>query len=73
VRSIKEHLQENQCSYKHHFLFAVKAGILMIFGGFASLIHAVLPCVFEGTSAKIVSSLYNGRIKNHPNKKYRSL
>jgi hypothetical protein len=72
VRGIKKHLKENQCSYRQHFLFAVKAGILMILGGFASLVHAVLPCVFEGTSAKIVSSLYNGRIKNHPNEKYRN-
>jgi hypothetical protein len=73
VRSIKEHLQNNQCSYRQHFLFAVKAGILMVFGGFASLVHAVLPCFFEGTSAKIVASLYNGRIKNHPNKIYRDM
>lgn len=45
----------------------------MVFGGFASLVHAVLPCFFEGTSAKIVASLYNGRIKNHPNKIYRDM
>jgi hypothetical protein len=73
MRSIKQHLQENKCTYLQHCFFALKAGILMILGGFASLVHAFIPCLFEGTSAKIVAGLYNGRIKNHPNKAYRSL
>lgn len=71
--SIKKHLEDNKCTYLQHYVFAVKAGILMIFGGLASLIHAFLPCIFQGTSAKIVASLYNGRIKNHPNKTYRDM
>ena len=54
-------------------MFAIKAGVLLLYAGVASIIHAICPALFDGVPARIVANLYHGRIKNHPNPDYRDL
>lgn len=72
IKKIKKHLETNQVSYPQHFIFAIKAGVLLVYAGITSLIHAINPAWFDGTPAKIVARLYKGRIENHPNPDYRN-
>jgi hypothetical protein len=68
-KSLK-HLEESQAGYFEHFKFAIKAGILLLIAGFASLIHAIVPQWFQGTAAFTVIRLYKKRLENHPNPMY---
>lgn len=70
---IKRHLSNSKTSYFEHQLFALKAGFKLIYAGFASLIHAIIPSFFPSTSAKIVNDLYKKRLENHPNLEYRKM
>lgn len=69
-RKSLQHLQESQVNYFEHFKFAIKAGILLLIAGFASLIHAIVPQWFQGTAAFTVIRLYKERLENHPNPIY---
>jgi hypothetical protein len=71
--SIKKHLADSKTSYTEHLRFAVYAGILLFYAAFASIVHAVIPSLFPSTAARIVSKLYNQRLKNHPNPDYRKI
>lgn len=69
---IKEHLATNKITFRDHFVLAIKSGVMLLYAGITSIIHAFLPSLFDGVPAKIVSKLYNGRIKDHPNPRYRN-
>lgn len=73
LHQIKKHLNDSKISYVEHQLFAFQAGLKLIYAGFASLIHAIIPSFFPSTAAKIVSELYKERLKNHPNPEYRKM
>jgi len=68
-KSIK-HLQESKIDYFSHMLFAIYAGLRLIWAGITSLIHSIVPGLFPGTAAKTVIDLYFERLQNHPNKNY---
>lgn len=73
IKAIKKHLEVNQITFINHFMFAIKAGVLLLYAGVASIIHAICPALFDGVPSRIVANLYHGRIKNHPNPEYRKL
>ena len=53
----KKHLNEAGKSYLEHFKFAFIAGIILLYAGITSIIHAIFPYFFKFTSLKIVKSL----------------
>tara|TARA_B100000767_G_C19630199_1_gene477944 strand:+ start:711 stop:893 length:183 start_codon:yes stop_codon:yes gene_type:complete len=53
----KKHLNEAGKSYLEHFKFAFITGIILLYAGITSIIHAIFPCFFKFTSLKIVKSL----------------
>jgi hypothetical protein len=71
LKKVREHLKINKISFIDHFVLAVWSGVLLIYAGMASIIHAFFPFLFDGTPARIVSKLYFKRIKDHPNPEYR--
>jgi Family of unknown function (DUF6356) len=52
-----KHLKDRNYTYTGHFCFAVYAGTVLIIAGIASIIHAVLPCVFATYSERKVKEL----------------
>lgn len=52
-----QHLEERNKRYWPHFAWAVYAGVLLIYAGIASIIHAIIPPLFSGTSERIVRDL----------------
>lgn len=70
INSSRKHLQDSRCSYFEHFKFAIYAGVLLLLAAIASLIHAIFPAIFKGSSAYIVIKLYKERLENHPNATY---
>lgn len=45
-------------SYGEHMAFALKFSLRLFGAGFAALIHAALPFLFEKTASRIVAELY---------------
>lgn len=72
LKNTKVHLEKSNTNYSAHLLWALHAGMQLIWAGIASIIHAVVPSLFPGTAAKTVIDLYHTRLKNHPNSEYQS-
>ncbi|MDC6486967.1 MAG: DUF6356 family protein [Methylophilaceae bacterium] len=53
----KKHLTEANKTYWNHFIFAFKAGFLLLYAGITSIIHAFIPSLFPFVSQKIVQKL----------------
>lgn len=53
----RKHLTEAGKPYWRHFMFAFRAGFLLIYAGIASIIHALIPSLFPFVSQKIVQKL----------------
>jgi hypothetical protein len=52
-----QHLRQTNQQYWPHFKWAVYAGVLLLYAGLASIIHAIIPPLFPGTSERIVRDL----------------
>jgi uncharacterized protein YjeT (DUF2065 family) len=57
LESSKKHLKEAGKAYGPHGLFAVKAGVLLVYAGLASIIHGLIPALFPFKSRDIVRDL----------------
>ena len=55
-------------TYLEHMVMATTFGVLMIGGGLACLIHAVLPEVFEHTASRVIAIL-NARMVTNRNRR----
>ena len=53
-----EHPAKVDESYFEHALFAGRFAALLFFAGFAALVHAFIPALFEKTASRIVAGLY---------------
>lgn len=73
INASKQHLAQNQISYVQHLKFAFWAGGLLLWAGFTSIIHSLIPALFPGVAARTVLRLYRIRIQHHPNPAYREL
>jgi hypothetical protein len=70
IKKSKEHLAKSQEGYFSHMLWALWAGLRLIWAGIASLVHGLVPGLFPGTAAMTVIDLYHKRLADHPNKDY---
>ena len=53
----RKHLTEAGKTYWKHFMFAFRAGFLLIYAGITSIIHALIPSLFPFVSQKIFQKL----------------
>jgi hypothetical protein len=56
-RMFSHHLKESGKSYGEHFMFAMRAGFLLLWAGVASIVHAFIPGLFPFVSQRIVMRL----------------
>jgi len=56
-RMFRKHLAESGKTYCEHAGFAIKAGGLLLWAGFASIVHGLLPNLFPFVSRDIVLRL----------------
>lgn len=57
IQRSRNHLQEAGKTYGPHGAFAIKAGFLLFFAGFASIIHGIVPALFPFVARDIVCDL----------------
>jgi len=70
LKTSGDHLKKSQETYGSHLVWATYAGIKMILVGCSSIIHGIVPALFQGTAAKTVIDFYHKRLVNHPNNEY---
>ena len=70
IKSSRKHLEKSKEAYASHAVWAFAAGIRLISAGIASILHGIIPGIFQGAAAKTVIFLYHKRLINHPNKEY---
>jgi hypothetical protein len=58
IETAQNHLQKSKMSYLVHLYHALSLGIILIYAGIASIIHALLPCFFAAYSANKVSRIF---------------
>jgi hypothetical protein len=64
------HLSDTNQKYFNHLKFAIAAGIILIFAGFASILHAIVPNIFVGYAERKISTLSRlARIRYNARKK----
>jgi hypothetical protein len=54
----KNHLEKSKMNYFIHFFQAFRLGLVLIWAGIASLVHAIFPFLFPAYSANKVSWMY---------------
>lgn len=69
----EKHLTKSKVSYLAHLRWALVAGIRLIYAGIASIIHGIVPSLFEGTAPKIVIDIFCSHLENHPNEEYKDM
>lgn len=60
---LKKHLQSVQESYLAHLKFGITAGIICLFLGILSIVHAVFPFILPGRPEKIYKYLDTKLVK----------
>ena len=69
----REHLKISKVTYFQHLSWAVTSGFRLIYAGITSIIHGVIPSLFDGTAPKQVIDIYHGHLEDHPNPKYQDM
>jgi hypothetical protein len=69
----KKHLEKSKVTYFNHLLWAVVAGLRLIYAGLCSIIHGLVPTLFNGTAPKTIIDIYHSRLLNHPNNEYKDM
>lgn len=69
----KEHLTISKVTYFKHLIWAVVAGVRLIYAGITSIIHGVVPTLFNGTAPKQVIDIYHNHLEDHPNPDYKEM
>jgi len=57
VRESRRHLKQVEQNYAGHGLFALKWGFFLIWTGFASIIHGLVPGLFQFTAPRNLQRL----------------
>ena len=68
-----DHLKISKVTYLEHLRWAVVAGVRLIYAGISSMIHGVVPTLFDGTAPKQVVDIYHNHLEDHPNPKYKDM
>lgn len=69
----RDHLNKSKVSYIGHVVWAVIAGLRLIWAGIASIIHGLIPSLFDGTAPKTIIDIYHSHLVNHPNDEYKKM
>lgn len=64
TRLFKSHPESVGESYLEHLAHASYFGFRMVYAGFACLVHALLPFMFEKTGSKIITHLHDRMVTN---------
>jgi hypothetical protein len=67
------HLKISKVTYLEHLRWAIVAGIRLIYAGISSIIHGVVPVLFNGTAPKQIIDIYHNHLEDHPNPEYKQL
>ena len=68
-----DHLNTSKVTYSEHLRWATVAGIRLIYAGITSIIHGVIPSLFDGTAPKQIIDIYHGHLEDHPNPSYKKM
>lgn len=68
-----KHLDTSKVTYFEHLRWAVTAGLRLIYAGVSSIIHGVVPSLFDGTAPKQVIDMYHSHLEDHPNPQYKEM
>jgi hypothetical protein len=68
-----KHLETSKVTYLEHLLWAVAAGIRLIYAGITSIIHGIVPTLFDGTAPKQIIDIYHKHLEDHPNPAYKEM
>lgn len=68
-----DHLNTSKVTYFEHLRWATVAGIRLIYAGITSIIHGVVPSLFDGTAPKQIIDIYHGHLEDHPNPSYKEM
>jgi hypothetical protein len=52
------HIQKSKMGYFTHLYHAVSLGLVLIYAGIASIIHALIPCIYAAYSANKVTRIF---------------
>ncbi|MEE4349063.1 MAG: DUF6356 family protein [Pacificimonas sp.] len=63
-RAFTEHPESVGESYGEHFAHAVGFGIRMVLGGFACMLHGLLPFLFVKTGSQQIETLHGRMVVN---------
>jgi hypothetical protein len=69
----REHLTTSNVTYWEHLAWAIKAGFRLIYAGIASIIHGIVPSLFDGAAPKQVIDIYHSHLEDHPNPQYKDM
>ena len=68
-----DHLNTSKVTYFEHLRWATVAGVRLIYAGITSIIHGVVPSLFDGTAPKQIIDIYHGHLEDHPNPSYKEM
>jgi hypothetical protein len=68
-----KHLTTSKVTYLKHLVWAVIAGVRLIYAGISSIIHGIIPTLFDGTAPKQIIDIYHKHLENHPNPDYKDM
>ncbi|QUL36997.1 DUF6356 family protein [Erythrobacter sp. JK5] len=63
-RAFTEHPASVGESYFEHFLHATRFGVRMVLGGFACMLHGLLPFLFVRTGSNQIQTLHGQMVVN---------
>lgn len=69
----EKHLTTSKVTYLEHLAWAVISGVRLIYAGITSIIHGVVPTLFDGTAPKQVIDIYHSHLEDHPNPDYKEM
>lgn len=68
-----KHLTTSKVTYTAHLMWAVIAGVRLIYAGISSIIHGIVPSLFDGTAPKQIIDIYHSHLEDHPNPEYKDM
>jgi len=69
----RKHLDASNTTYIPHLVWAVIAGVRLIYAGITSIIHGVAPALFDSVAPKQVIDIYHNHLEDHPNPSYKQM
>lgn len=68
-----KHLNTSKVTYTAHLVWAVVTGVRLIYAGISSIIHGIIPTLFDSTAPKQIIDIYHSHLEDHPNPAYKEM